>query len=94
MDRPPIMQRLFQRIEHEPGMRGAAGAPADDASGEGVDDEGDVDKALPGGNVGEIRHPQHVRPRCDELAIDVIQRARCGLVADGGAYRLAADNPL
>ena len=28
----------------------------------GIDDEGDVDEALPGRDVGEVRHPQRVRP--------------------------------
>ena len=40
-----IMQRLLQRIEHEAGMRRPRHAPADDAAGVGVDDEGDVDEA-------------------------------------------------
>ena len=45
MDRPSIMQRLFQRIEHEAGMRRTRGPPAHDPAGIGVDDEGDVDEA-------------------------------------------------
>ena len=38
-------QRLLQRVEDEAGMRAAADAPADDTTGVGVDDEGDVDEA-------------------------------------------------
>jgi len=35
-------------------MRRGADAPADDLAGKGVDDEGDVDEALPGGDTGEV----------------------------------------
>ena len=44
-------------------MGGPADPPADDPSGEGVDDEGHVDEALPGRDVGEVRQPERVRPR-------------------------------
>ena len=68
--------------------------PADDTPGVGVDDEGDVDEARPGRDIGEVRDPQRVRPRRLELAIDVVQRAWRGLVADRGSDRLAADDAL
>ena len=48
MNRPPIVKRLLQGIQHEAGMRGPADPPADDPPGVGVDDEGDVDEARPG----------------------------------------------
>ena len=37
------MNGLLQGIEHEPGMSRAAHPPADNATGKGVDHEGDVD---------------------------------------------------
>ena len=91
-DRPAFLQGLLQRIEHEAGMRRARRAPADDPAGVSVDDEGHVDEACPGCDVGEVRHPQRVRPRCAELAIDVVEWTGGGFVADGGAHRLAADD--
>ena len=39
MDRPSIVQSLFQGIEDEAGMRGAADPPADNAPSECIDDE-------------------------------------------------------
>ena len=57
-----IVQRLLQRVEHEAGMGRARGAPAHDPTRECVDDERDVDEALPSGDVGEVRDPQRVRP--------------------------------
>src|SRR5574344_2534368 len=94
MDQPALhglagIQRLLQSIQHEVGARRAGYPPADDSPGKDVDDEGDIHKALPGGDVGEIRDPQGVRTTGLELAIDVILRTRHRPVADGGTERLA-----
>jgi hypothetical protein len=51
------MQRLLQGIEDEAGLGAARFLPADDPPGEGVD-EGDVDKAGPGGEIGEVGNPE------------------------------------
>jgi len=69
------MQGLLQRIEHEAGVRRSRGPPADDPAGIGVDDEGDVDEAGPGRDIGEVGQPQDIRPWRLKLAIDVIERA-------------------
>ena len=69
-DRAPRVQRLLQGIQHETGMGCAAGAPADNAAGIGIDDERHVDEAGPAAHVGEIRHPEPVRAWRPELAID------------------------
>lgn len=81
---------LFQCIENEVGLHRAADAPANDASGEHVNDEGHVEPALPGRDVGEIRHPKLVRPLGLELPIDPVQWARRFAVADRRAHHLAA----
>jgi hypothetical protein len=48
------MESLLEGVEHEAGMRRAAGPPTDHAAGKDVDDEGDVDEARPGGDVCEV----------------------------------------
>ena len=50
-------------------MCGSAGAPADDPASIGVDDERQVDEACAGGDVGEVRHLQHVRRRRAKLPV-------------------------
>jgi len=75
-----LMNGLFQRIQHEAGMRRAADSPSHDPAGKGINDEGDVSEALPRGDIGEIRNPQHVWRRHAELAIDLVQRAWLRLV--------------
>ena len=54
LDRVAVMDGLFEGIQYKPGMRGGSDAPADDASSIGVDDESDINKPFPGGDVGEV----------------------------------------
>lgn len=58
--------RLLQRIQHEVSAHGCADPPADDPAGKDVDDEGDIDKTLPGGDVGEVGDPELVWAICLE----------------------------
>ena len=41
-----------------------------------IDDEGDIDEALPRGDVGEIRHPELIGPGGREVAGDAIREGR------------------
>ena len=49
---------------------------------------------MPRRDIGEVRDPQRVRPRCLELPIDVIERARRRLAAHRRADRLPTDDAL
>ena len=62
-----FVQGLLQRVEDEAGMRRPLTPPADDTAGVGVDDEGHVDEARPGRDIGEVGEPEHVRRRRVEL---------------------------
>jgi len=99
-----IMQRLFQGIGDEPRMGRRADPPAQDAAGTGVDDEGDMDRAMGtplarvtlarasrGGDTGEIADPEHVGQRHSELAVHLVQRTGHLLVRDRRPVRLAAE---
>lgn len=70
------VQGLLQRVEHEVGLHRAADPPADDAPREDIDDEGHVYEALPGRDVGEVRHPQLVGPISLEMEVHTVQRTR------------------
>src|ERR1700722_8959538 len=60
---PPIMESLFQSVQDEAGMRRPAHPPADDPTGIGVDDKGDIDEAGPGRDVWVSRPKEfHLRP--------------------------------
>src|SRR5438270_11375789 len=47
IDRPPFMQSLLQRVEHEARVRRPWRTPTDDAPGVGIDDNGDVYEPRP-----------------------------------------------
>jgi hypothetical protein len=89
---PALIKGLFQGIEDKVCMGSSACPPTHDAPRIGVDDEGNVHKARPGGHIGEVGQPQPVWRRCVELAIDVIQRTNGGLIADRGAHRPATNH--
>ena len=92
--RATLGKGLLQRIQHEARVRCPAHAPAHDAPGIGIDDERDVDEAPPGGDVGEGRQPQRVRPWRVELPVDPVERAGHSRAADGGANLATAHDAL
>lgn len=55
--RAPLVQGLFESVQDEAGVRRAADTPADDSPGISVYDEGDVDEARPGRDIGEVGQP-------------------------------------
>jgi hypothetical protein len=61
--RPPFMQGLLKRVEHEARMRCARDTPANDATGVGVDHEGHIDEPGPGADVGEVGEPGSLQMR-------------------------------
>src|SRR4029079_10688776 len=71
MRRLPVMEGLLERIDDEARVVCSCGPPADNAPRIGVYDEGDIDKAGPGRDVGEIRDPQRIRVRGVELGLAV-----------------------
>lgn len=75
-DRMPIVQSLFESIEDEASFGRTGNPPANDATSESIGDEGDIDEALPGGDVGKIREPECVRPQRLELAFYPVERRR------------------
>jgi hypothetical protein len=94
MDGPPIMQCLVEGIENEARMGSPACSPTDDAASEGIDHERDVNEALPSGHIREIRKPEHVRRRREEVSVHPVERAWAGLVTDRRVDRLATNYAL
>src|SRR5208282_5979199 len=52
--------------------------------------EGDVDDATPGGDIGEVRYPQLIRPRRGEVPLHQVLRTLGQLVRDRRAHAPAA----
>ena len=82
-------QRHVQGIKHQlPGER-AGHRPADDAAAKGVEHDGEVDKARPGRDVGNVGDPQPVRRLRGEVALDQVGRLTT-IALDRGGDELAS----
>ena len=71
----PIKDGLLERIEDKIGAQRRGDPPPDNAAGEDIDHEGDIDKAAPCRHVREVGDPQLIRPRRVKATIDEIGRA-------------------
>ena len=83
-------ERHPQRVEHQRRAHVAGELQADDPARADVDDEAEVDHALPAAHVAEVGDPEPVRAVGGEVAIDEIRRPRRRRIGPGGAPRLAA----
>lgn len=54
------MQGLLKGVEHEARMFRSRYAPAHDATGIGIDHEGDINEACPGADIGEVGDPDPI----------------------------------
>ena len=87
------MERLLQGVQDKVRMCCPAGPPTDDPPGVSVDDEGDIDEAGPGRDIGKVGQPQAVWSGSAELSVHVIQRTESRLVADRCLQRFAPNRP-
>jgi len=94
LDGAPVMDGLFQGVEHEACVSSLARPPANDPAGVGIDDESHIHKAPPGGDVGEIADPEHVGCGNTELAVHLVQGTWGFLVRDRRPVWLTADDAL
>jgi Transposase len=74
----------------EVGAQVAGRLPAADEARVDVEDEGDVDEPRPGADVRQVSHPETVRGKGGEVALDEVGRAARLRVGDGGPPLLAA----
>ena len=84
------MQRHLERVDDELGAHVIGHRPADDPARVGVLDGGEVDPALPGAQVGDVGHPQHVGLGRAEVALDEVVGDADAADADRRAAALGA----
>jgi hypothetical protein len=68
----PLRERHVQRLEHQLGAQVSLHGPANDASAERVEDHGEIEKAGPGRDVGDVGDPQPIGRRGAEVALDQV----------------------
>lgn len=74
-----------QRGERQLGSHMVAHRPTDDLAGRQVEDGREIQPALPGGDVGDVREPDPVRRRCREALRQQVRGDRQVVAAVGGA---------
>ena len=65
-----------ERGERQLGAHMIAHRPADDLARGEVEDRGEVEPSLSGGDVGDVRQPDGVRRRCRERLLQQVRRDR------------------
>src|SRR5436305_1387883 len=81
------LQSIYHKLTTQMGCH----RPADYSPRVDVEYEGQVEKTLPGIDVGYVRRPDLVRSRCGEVPLQEI-RSGCGVkIAAGGSLPTAAD---
>lgn len=88
---PAGKQGVFQGHEHHPGVHDRGDHPAEDHPRIGVDDEGDVTKALAGPHVGEVRDPPLIRVR--RIRPSAVDPVRVPAVSGVGHRRFLTVHP-
>jgi hypothetical protein len=76
-------QRPIERRQREGPIEARAGRPADDAPRMEVEDDGQVEPALAGREIGEIRRPDVIGDRDCKLLLEQVGRDREGMSAVG-----------
>jgi hypothetical protein len=66
----PRMECLFQGIQSKDCLHISADLPADDAASVDVNDESNIQPALPGEHIGEVGHPTLIRTISLEMPVD------------------------
>src|SRR5947209_1287811 len=75
----PTPDRHHQSIGNELCRHRCAHRPADDTSGEEIDDGRDIEPALSSPDIGEVRNPFAVWSRCFKAAIENVGSNGTGL---------------
>ena len=82
-----------ERGDGEFGTHVPTHSPANHLAGEQVEDHGQVEPALAGRNVGDIRQPDLIGPVCDNILLEQVCRHRQAMLAVGCAHAIAARGP-
>jgi hypothetical protein len=88
----PLPDSHLEGVQDQIGGHRLGGPPAGDHPGVHIDAKRHIDKPDPGGDIGEIDHPQLIRPLRLELPLHQILRAWHGRVRSRRADLGAADH--
>ena len=81
--RPALGHGHLQGVEDELGAEMRRHGPADDPATPGVQHDGQVEEAGPGGDLGDVSHPEPIRSRGRESALHQVGGGPGGGIAPG-----------
>jgi hypothetical protein len=90
----PLADGHVEGVQDQLGAQVLSHRPAHNSPGEGVQDHRQVQPALVGALLGDVGHPQPVRPWRQEVPFDQVRRRCGGRVAACGAVPPAAVDAL
>lgn len=73
-----------ERLGDELGAEVGGHGPADDAPAPDVEDDSEVEESGPRRHIGDVRHPEAIRPLGGEVSIHQVRRFLGPSVLDGG----------
>ena len=82
-------ERHVQRRKHDIGVQRQRHRPANNPSAEGVEHDGEVEKAGPGWNAGDVGDPKHIGRAGGKAALDKVGRLAAA-IAHGRGHKTAA----
>ena len=82
--RPALGHGHLQGVEDELGAEMRRHGPADDPATPGVQHDGQVEEAGPGGDLGDVGDPELIRPFRHEGALHQVRSGSGGGIAPGG----------
>jgi len=90
----PAPDGHLQGVQGQIGAQRPRGLPADDEAAERVDDQGHIDEAGPGRDIGEVGDPQLVGSLRREVPLHQVGWPRGALIRRGGPAGLATADTL
>src|SRR5260370_38050394 len=77
-------ERHVQGVEHQLGGERGGHRPADDATSIRIEYDGEIEKARPCRDVGDVSDPQQIGRFCREVALDQVRRLTIVALDRGG----------
>src|SRR5262249_39058410 len=93
VDRAALREGHVEGLEHEFGPEVCGHCPANDAAAPGVEDDGEVQKAGPGRDVGDVGDPELIWDSRCEVAVHEIRYGPGVAITDGRLGVLAPAHP-
>ena len=91
---PPLLKGHVESIQHELGHQVGGHGPSHDSATPRIEHDCQIQEAGPGGDVGDVCHPESVRSRSREITVHEIRRRSCRWISFCCSDELPATHAL